>query len=392
MKKAILAIFLAAVCSVMFYGVSYLRRPVNVIDADLVIYEQSADAEAIFIRDEKVYTSDIYGTVYNHYAEGSRIKNGALVSTVYNGTVSDETMQELRTIDKKIENVTKNGAYNLSYDMSSVSMESIINGYKEKIIEAGEENNISAVSAYKQIINNMRVGNASLTAQNVIDELNTQKEIVENRIGVSRFDIYSDRSGIFTTVLDGLESYLTPELAMNMTVSDFDGIKVNNSEAVGNTVSAGGNVCKISNNHEWYVLVCAPAEKVKDYNVGDSLSIRFESIPGEQVACKTIHKSEEENGKVLMLLMSEYYLEGAYSFRESNATLVLKSYTGYKVPIHSLRTENNVTGILAEKNNEQKFYPCSVLYTNTDEGFAIVNDAEGETSLAGIQKIVVGER
>lgn len=392
MKKAIISVILAAICAILFYGIQYLNSPLDAVDAKLMIYEQAIESNAIFVRDEDVYASDMFGTVYNHYTEGSRVKSGALISTVYSGTVSEETMQELRTIDKKIASFTKNGAYSQAYDTSSVSAESIIDNYKDKIIEAGDEGKISSISAYKDIINGIRTGDGNQTTESVILDLENQKMMVENRIGVAKQDIYSEKSGVFTTVLDGLENYLTPELAMQMTVSDFEAVRVNNSEAVGTMVNQGTSVCKVSNNHEWYVLVCVNAEDIKDYGIGNRVQMRFDSIPGEQIECQILNKSEEQDGKVVVLLVSNYYLEGAYSFRESNATVILKSYTGYKIPIQALRNDNNVQGIIAEKNNEQKFYPCKVLYTDTNDGFAIINDADDINTLAGIEKIVVGER
>ena len=392
MKKAIISVLLAAICAILFYGIQYLNSPLDSVEAKLMVYEQSIESNAVFVRDEDVYTSDMYGTVYNHYAEGGRVKSGALISTVYSGTVSEETMQELRTIDKKISSLTMGGEYSQSYNTSSVSAESIINNYKDKIIQSGEEGKISSISAYKEIINGIRTGGENQTSESIRAELENQKMMVENRIGVAKQDIYSEKSGIFTTVLDGLENYLTPELAMGMTVSDFEAVRVNNSESVGTLVNQGSSVCKVSNNHEWYVLVCVNAEDIKDYGVGKRVQMRFDNMPGEQIECQILNKSEEQNGKVVVLLVSNYYLEGAYSFRESNATVILKSYTGYKIPIQALRNEDKVQGIIAEKNNEHKFYPCKVLYTDTKDGFAIINDADDMNTLSGIEKIIIGER
>lgn len=392
MKKTIFVILTVALCAILFYGMRYLHTPLSTIDAKLIVYEQTLKSNALFVRDEEVYVSDMYGTVYNHYAEGARVKSGALLSTVYSGSVSNETMQELRTIDKKINSISKNGEYSAAYDVSSISAESIIDGYKEKIIEAGEGGNISSVSAYKEIINGIRSGKGNQTADSIIEELKNQKIMVENRIGVAKSEIYSHGAGIFTTVLDGLENYLTPEFALTMGVSDFEAVRVNNSEAIGTMVNDGSTVCKVANNHEWYVLICVDARKVEEYEVGKRVQMRFSSIPGEQIECKILNKSAEENGKVVVLLVSNYYLEGAYSFRESEATVILKSYTGYKIPVHALRNEENVQGILAEKNNSQKFYPCEVLYTDTDGDFVIVNSVKDGEPLDGIERIIVGER
>ena len=392
MKKFILGIVIAIFGALFIYGIYYLNSPINSMDAKMTVYEDAVTAEAIFVRDEEIYTSDVFGTVFNHFSEGDRVSKGALVSTVYSGRVEDTIMQELKTIDKKIQNIVKSGEYNQISGTESVSDEIIIDEYKQKIIDAGITGAIPSISIYKDVINGIRSGDGIQNEQSIIAGLEREKEAVERRIGVEKYVLYADKAGIFTTVLDGLEEYLTPERAIEMGVDDFEAVSVTESEAVGNTIDAGASICKISNNHEWYVLVCVDAESMEEYDVGDRVQMRFDNIPGEQIECKITNKSEEQDGKVVVMLVSNYYLEGVYSFRQSTATIIFDSYVGYKIPIHALRNENNVQGVLGEKSNEQKFYPCKVLYTNTEEDFAIIDDIEGKNDIAGLDRIVVGER
>ena len=53
--------------------------------------------------------------------------------------------------------------------------------------------------------------------------------------------------------------------------------------------------------------------------------MRFDNIPGDQIECKITNKSEEQDGKVVVMLVSNYYLEGVYSFRQSTATIIFDS-------------------------------------------------------------------
>lgn len=392
MKKFILGFVIAIFGALFVYGITYINSPINSIEAKMTVYEDSITADAIFVRDEEIYTSDVFGTVFSHYSEGDRVSNGALISTVYSGRVDDRIMQELKTIDKKIQDVKKSGEYNQITDINSASDESVIEDYKQKIIDAGRKGDITSVSIYKDAINGIRTGVGTQNEQSVINELERQKQSVEQRIGVEKYSLYSDKAGIFTTVLDGLEDYLTPERAMEMTVDEFCAVSPQEPKAASNIVDAGASICKVSNNHEWYVLLCVDAEKLESYDIGDRFQMRFDSIPGEQIEGKILNKSEEKDGKVVVMMVSNYYLEGVYSFRQSTATLIFNSYVGYKIPIHAIRNENGVQGILGEKRNNQNFYPCKVLYTNTEDDFAIIDDIDGKNDIAGIDRIVVGER
>ena len=190
MKKAVLAVFLAAFCAILFYGIRYFKTPLGSIEARKIIYEQSINIDAIFVRDEVVYTADMPGTLYNHYNEGERIKKGALITTIYNGNVDEEIMLELRTIDKKIKNAQSEEAYN-TYAGSQSSKESVISAYKKKIIELGEAGDALAVSSYKDAINQARNGEGSKTSSTVLRELERQKADIEKKIGVEKYDVYA---------------------------------------------------------------------------------------------------------------------------------------------------------------------------------------------------------
>ena len=88
------------------------------------------------------------------------------------------------------------------------------------------------------------------------------------------------------------------------------------------------------------------------------------------------------------------YLESAFSYRLVDVDLIFESYEGYKVPIQSVRTEDDgskkVIGI--KENREHDCY-CDVLFTNTDAGYAIIESTDtAENKLSQMERLVVGER
>lgn len=392
MKKGIIAIVIVALCAMLFYGIRYVNTPVDTIEAKITTYEEASHGKAYFVRRESIYTAPSSGTVYYHVPEGGRVANAKTIATIYDGVVSPDILQELNTLDKKIEKKQNENNVSELYSSDSSSVESKIESYKNNIIEAAEKKDVVKIADYKNDLNNLRSGN-SQSNEDKLKQLQNQKAEVEKKIGAKKKDVASSTAGIFTTLLDGLEDQLTPDLAKEFTVSQFNALPEAQGTTSSSIISKGDVIGKVVNNHVWYVLTSVDAKMAEKYKKGSKVKMRFANIPGEQVSASISNISPEENGQVLLLLECKNYLEGAFSFRSGEMDVIFESYTGYRVPIHAVRTSGESHGIMGETGTSQKFYPCEVLYTNTDEGFAIVQAAEGDTGQwSKIERIVVGEK
>ena len=133
---------------------------------------------------------------------------------------------------------------------------------------------------------------------------------------------------------------------------------------------------------------------MKNRREGDSVKVRFNNSERESANGSIVNISDEENDKLIVTVKSSDYIESVFSYRIMDVDLIFKSYEGYKVPIHSIRTEENgkqkIIGINA--GGQYNCY-CEILFTNTDEGYAIVESAENsEHKISQMERILVGER
>ena len=163
----------------------------------------------------------------------------------------------------------------------------------------------------------------------------------------------------------------------------------------GKTVSADNAICKVVNNHIWYVAMVIPTDEADKHSEGESVSLRFNSIAGQLVK-GTINRisEEDENGSKLVIIKCPSYFEGAFSYRAADIDLIFESYTGYKVPVHAIRSDDDgkqyVLGMIG--SNEYKCY-CDILYTERDMEYIIVESVEGaQNKLSRMERIVLGER
>lgn len=392
MKKGIAAVLLALVCTILFYGTKYMSSPLLTQRAVYGVYDEFVYTDCYFVRDEIVYTADRSGTVYNHYSDGMRAGSGALISTVYSGNVSQEILQELNTIDKKIEKARESTLFvNVSDDDSDT--ENRIETYKKEFIAAAVEGNVNKVRAYKDAIVSLRSGTATANTSETINMLNEQKAVAEKKIGGSKQEIYALGSGVFSTVLDGMEHILTPQKVLDYTVEDFDAISGVSEKTSNQTVRSGDSVCKIVNNHKWYVICAVAAQRLENRGVGSSISMRFDNIPGVEAVGRIVSISPEKDGRCVVVIESTQYIEGAYSMRSSKMDLIFKSYSGYKVPIYAIRTVDGVKGVIARRNNVENFYPCETVYISEAGEYAIIRSPkDAERKLDTVDEFVLGER
>ena len=392
MKKGLIAVFLAVLCTFLIYGMRYMRSPLMTQKATYGTYEEAVYTDCYFVRDEIVYAAENDGTVYNHFSDGMRTGKNVLISTVYSGKVSEDVLRQINTIDKKIENI-RQSTITVNVGNDEANVENRIETYKYGIIDAAVSGDIKQVRAYTDAISAMREGSEGITSTETVNMLIRQKEAHEARIGGKKQEIYAQSAGVFSTVLDGMEHILTPEKVKEYTVEDFNNIQSGDTKTSNQTVEKGDSVCKVVNNHKWYVICAVGADRLSDKKLGSSVTMRFDNIPGAEVAGRIVNISAAQGGKCVVMIESTQYVEGAYSMRSSAMELIFKSYSGFVVPINAIRTQDGVQGVLGRKNNVERFYPCQVIYTNETAEYVIIKSPEdAERKLDEVQEFVLGER
>ncbi len=387
MKKVIIILSAIMAAAAIFYGIRYINKPLNTVDAVLQTREEKVTAPAYIVRDETIYTAPSSGTVYRNVSDGSRVANNTVISTIYYSSADADTLQELSAVDKKIAEASTSSTSTSSASSSSESAESRIEDAKNDIIDAGMDNDFKTVRQLKNTIKRIRGIEISDNETDSLEDLERQKEEIERQLG-GKTEITSTRSGVYTIFFDGMESILSPENAESYTPEDFRNIELADTAQASDTVSEGDNVAKIVNNHVWYVMALVDMAEMGDADVGDDVTLRFDTIPGETVDAEITHISEQEGTQAVIILESTQYLEGAYSIRAGNVDIILSSQTGYIVPSQAITEQDGVQGVWAEKNNVKEFYPAEVLirYYDTDE-YLIQSPEDADKQLSDADKI-----
>lgn len=390
MKKNFFLIILTAAAIAVFYGVRYVRLPVDTEVAYITKCEEKISGSAFFIRNESVSKANKSGMLYTYPSDGDRVGKTHKIATIYNSSVNPELLQEINNIDKKIKSIKTNASQNMQN--SNEPDEARIVEYTENIIDAVYEDDLREIYLIKNDIKAIRDGTVPEISDD-LSELQERKDILEEKMGKSKNDIYSQQAGVFISGTDGFEHTLTPEIITNMTVSDFDALPRDIEQKRLSDVSDGDEICKVADNNEWYIVMKAESEKLSKVKKDDNVKIRFDIAPGEEVGAEIYHISNDENGYALLFIKCEKYVEEIFSARTSEIEVVLRQYTGYRVPIYAIRVENNQTGIMIKKGLDEVFKPCEIVYRNDEEGFVVIRSEENSPNeIKQNDVIILGEK
>ena len=397
MKKFFIAVISLAIFAIAAYGIAYLVIPVTSVE--LEEYTHSVDficEDAFIVRDETVYYSTSDGIVYNIVTDGDRVSQNSSISTTYNGNADNEVLQKLRTIDLKINRLKKEDTDSTLYRTAASSAENEIALYLENVLTLAEKNSVESIHDIKVDINNLRSGE-EITPGEKINKLYIERNNVESEMAVSKTDTIADRAGIFSSYVDGLESVLTPERIKEYTPEYIKSLNLQDSEYMnGKSVVTGDPICKVMDNHSWYVMGIADKDSIGLLETGKTVTIKFLNLSGSSVKGEVIYISEPDaNGESIYLIKVQTYLESAFSYRNIDAQIILKEHSGYKVPTDSIHTGHSINEyyVYARKGSEAYRCDIDILYSDSKEGYSIIASSEGaENNLGSMERLVVGER
>ena len=179
-----------------------------------------------------------------------------------------------------------------------------------------------------------------------------------------------DRSGYYSSLVDGYETVLQPGMLEEMTVSQFESIAPQ---------QASSGVGKMIYGNSWYYVTTLSQDDTKNMYEGMTVTLRFVSGMEKDVPMTVERISSAENGKCLLVLKANQYLSVTTLLRDQNAQIIYRSYIGIRVPETALRvwertvedadgntTTTTLTGVYCRMGRTARFKPVTVIYEGED--------------------------
>lgn len=355
----------------------------NPIETDIVsngYMEDAVDVTGIVVRDEAVLNNDIGGMYGSQCVESEKIAKGQLVGTIYKGEMSQETRDELNSINQKIIQLSGAQTEESTLPDDPNKIDTLISSRIGDIVKYSISDNGTGIYNAKQEINKLNakkleIGGLEASGGEDINALKQRRETLEANYNLTKKDVYAPIGGVYSSVIDGYEDQLKRENIPNMTVDEVDKLLktdfVNKNSASDNSAS----IAKIVNNYNWNFVTVIDEKEVKDLKAGKTVYLRFSDEVNDLVEC-TIESIKTENGKALVNLSSDKHVPTVFSNRKLSCTFVRAKYDGLMVSNTALRVADNATVVYVIKNSAMTKRTVDVLYTNGE--YAIVSDKSND--------------
>nr|WP_325299385.1 HlyD family efflux transporter periplasmic adaptor subunit [uncultured Dysosmobacter sp.] len=382
-KLLMLAVTLALAAYFGVQGYLYFTDPLSTTLAYNYQVEESVSLSGYVARTERVLEDDASGLLRLQRSEGERVSRGGTVAAVYADQASLDRQAEIDALTTRIEQLeyAQEAALGseVSLKLDAQIMQSILDYQsslaEDRLVKAEEHGGKLRNLVLKRDYTYSET--EDLSGQ--ITELRTQLKEVRARAAGSVRYITAPAAGLYSAVVDGYETVLTPESLEDMTPSRLTAVRADSG--------VRSSVGKLILGDTWYyaaVMSAGEAEELREN--GGSLTLRFTKSVERDLPVELAFVGPEENGRAVAVFRGETYLSLLTLLRQQSAQVIFHTVEGIRVPKEALRivtstAENEdgipettqTTGVYCVVGMEARFKPVEVVYTG--DNFVLVRSA-----------------
>ena len=393
--RLITAFILLAV--MVYFGIEtwrYFTDPILTTSVYVYRSEQAITLNGMLVRDEEAIDCN-EPLVELTRAEGERVAKGKRVATVYQSAEALSAEQEVASLREQLEQLRyaqtaardTEAALRLDSDIEGdiIAVRAALTGGNYTALE-------SSVSTLKTTVLRREYayrGSADLSDRIAAME-EKLRETARSAGGGSRA-IVAPFAGTYSAVADGYETALTPDMLPKLSPSEFEQIL---PAPVSTTVG------KLVRGEAWYYAAVIDEDEAAEIAKGGRYELAITGVDAMlPVVADSVSRAED--GRCLAVFSGTQYLSYVTALRDQSAELILKSYTGLRIPKNALRiSEDGRSGVYCRIGRQAWFKPVEVLYQGED--YCLVRpgeiDAARESDVilytlrAGDEAIVTADR
>ena len=379
-KKKISSLYIFPALFLIIFCVYIFRYMFFTVEKEIVKYdemESSIAVEGIVVKTENIISLPGGVLTNNRINEGEKVSFGKKLMEINKSESADMNISEkINQLDNRINEMQNANANTLAISNDKEKIENSIkmnitelkslskSGNIERITEV--KNNLAS-NLYKKSLISGDDGIFGKNLEDLVKEKSNLESIYKNNITV----IYAQASGIVSYDLDGYEQILNPVNISSFKVSKVKEVlaSIKKKEVLADTKGV-----KIVDNFDWYITTIVNPNEIVGLKKTSKVQIRFKDSQAKPVNAEVYYISEAENKEAILTLKINEYVKDFYKKRLVNIDIIKNYFEGFKVPIQSIVTKENIKGVYIVRNNMVKFIPIRVM-TNDDK-FAIIDNLE----------------
>lgn len=357
----ILLLLMLMVAAYVIYQIAgNMASPYETAAAYMYETDDETTVSGYVIREEQLLPSQSGGTLDITRGEGERVAVGQSVATVYSDDSAMDTEAELTSLYAQLEHLE----FALEVSTGSTVGVKLDSSIQSSMISMQKNLHNGQYTALEQDISELKalVIKRDYSADGTsAEELTVQINDVKNRIKTleaqqqrSAKRINVSTAGLFSAVVDGYETTLTPDMLATMTPSRLSAVTADSSQT--------SNVGKLILGDTWYYAANMDEQTAAAYKVGHTVKLRFVKELNRDLTMTVYRVSDSENGQKLVIFSCNEYLQEVTLLRRQTVNIIHESYSGIRVPTEALRVEDGVSGVYCLVGVQAVFKPVDVVY------------------------------
>lgn len=398
---AMAAIAVALVIYFGFYVAKVFSEPYTTALAYTYTSNDSAEAVGILVRQETVLPAQT-GIVDVTRSEGEKVGVGQSVAQVYRDSQAQTNQADLEALADQIQL--------LEYSSDGGSVDSAAK-LDENILQAVTAlHAASGVGDYNQLEDQVRtlkstvlkrgyvygngLGSEELTQK--LNDLKSQYAALKQQTSSSTSSVRAPQSGVFSTLVDGYETAVTPQTVFQLTPSSLSAL------LAGQGKESGGGVGKLITATRWYFASALPVSVVERLKQGGTATLRFTGDFDQDIDMRVDQIGEAEGDKSVVVFSTDRYLSQTTLLRQQTAELIFNSWSGLRIPKQALRMEkstytdketgqevqNNRLGVYALLGGRAEFKTVEVV-TEGDDYYVVRSTTDESDALRAGDEVIV---
>ena len=378
-KCLLLAVTLGVLAYFGIQGLQYLGDPLTTTLAYNYQVEEGMDLSGYVVRREQVLADEASGLLRLQRSEGEKVGAGGTVALVYADQTSLDRQREIDELSGRIEQLQFAQEASLGSEVSlkldAQIMRSLLD-YRAELAAGRLDNAEEHETELKSLVlkrDYTYSDTEDLSGQ--IAELQSQLKELKAQAASSVRAVKAPVSGVYSAVVDGYETVLTPGLLADMTPSQLNALQADDT-----LTSQTGKLILGDN---WYYAVTMSADQAKALrDSGGTMTLRFAKGVEQDQTVTLYAVGPEEQGRVVVTFRGEYNMAQVTLLRRQSAQLIWRTVAGIRVPNEALRAANTKVdqegnrttveslGVYCVVGMEARFKPVEVLYSG--DGFVLV--------------------
>lgn len=398
---AIAAIAVALVIYFGFYVAKVFSEPYTTALAYTYTSNDSAEAVGILVRQETVLPAQT-GIVDVTRSEGEKVGVGQSVAQVYRDSQAQNNQADLEALADQIQL--------LEYSSDGGGVDSAAK-LDENILQAVTAlHAASGVGDYNQLEDQARTLKSTVLKRGYVygnglgaeelsqklNDLKSQYAALKQQTSSSTSSVRAPQSGVFSTLVDGYETAVTPQTVFQLTPASLSAL------LAGQGKETGGGMGKLITSTRWYFAAALPVSVAERLKEGSTATLRFSGDFDQDIDMRVDQVGQAEGDKSVVVFSTDRYLSQTTLLRQQTAELIFNSWSGLRIPKQALRMEkstytdketgqevqNNRLGVYALLGGRAEFKTVEVV-TEGDDYYVVRSTTDESDALRAGDEVIV---